>query len=404
MAAQLPEGEPAPGDGALLPIALSSTSPFSAYVHVPFCRVRCGYCDFNTYTSDELGSVRRDDYANHVAHEIALAGRVVGVRELATVFFGGGTPTLLSPTTLGQILDTLGQTFGIASDAEVTVEANPDSVDSAALVELRKIGVTRVSFGVQSAVEHVLATLDRTHDSRRVADVVRAAKDAGLDVSVDLIYGTPGESLDDWKRTLDFAIELETGHISAYALIVEEGTALERRIRRGELADIDDDLVAEMYELADQRFEHAGLSWYEVSNWSRSDAEQSRHNRAYWRNDNWWGFGPGAHSHVGGVRWWNVKHPRAYADRLTAGLSPAAARETPNEAERQLEQILLGMRMRDGIPITTLSSRALAKARELVTEGLLDPHAFAEASPHGRLVLTLRGRLLADFVIRQLTD
>lgn len=380
---------------------MDSFAPLSAYVHVPYCRVRCGYCDFNTYTADQLGDTRREDYASQVACEVEIArAALTGDRPLRTVFFGGGTPTMLPAKDLVRMLGELREAFGIEPGAEVTVEANPDSVDDDYLAALASGGVNRVSFGMQSAVPHVLATLDRTHEPSRVPVVVQAAKDAGLDVSIDLIYGTPGESLDDWRRSLDAALELDTGHISAYALIVEEGTALERRIRRGEVAPTDDDLMADMYELADGVLESAGFHWYEVSNWAKSEREQSRHNLAYWVNSNWWGFGPGAHSHVDGVRWWNVKHPRAYADRVTAGESPELDRETPDAHGRALETVMLRIRLAAGLEASALSATQLVVAQDLVGEVLLDEVAFTA----GRLVLTLRGRLLADHVVRRLTD
>ncbi|MFZ4078512.1 MAG: radical SAM family heme chaperone HemW [Microbacteriaceae bacterium] len=403
MAGALPEGDVAPSNGALPDFARASRAPLSAYVHVPFCRVRCGYCDFNTYTGEELQGARRDDFADHVLREIELATSVLDCgrdRELTTVFFGGGTPTLLPARDLLRVLRQLRDDFGLAEDAEVTVEANPDSVDAHYLHKLAEGGVTRVSLGVQSAVPHVLANLDRTHNPERVPEVVGWAKDAGLDVSVDLIYGTPGESLDDWRISIESALALQSGHISAYALIVEEGTALERRIRRGELAPPDDDLVADMYELADDTFSRAGFDWYEVSNWARSARERSRHNTAYWVNHDWWGFGPGAHSHVGGVRWWNVKHPNAYAQRVLAGDSPAAARETPDLEERYLETVLLRLRLAEGLTLNEVSVLAGERAMQLAEEGMLDADALAR----GTLVLTLRGRLLADYVVRQLTD
>jgi oxygen-independent coproporphyrinogen-3 oxidase len=402
VAGPLPVGDPAPEDGHLPASALASTSPLSAYVHVPYCRVRCGYCDFNTYTASELGDARRDDYSSQVAREIEFAARVLGpsVRPFDTVFLGGGTPTLLPAADLVTMLDALRTRFGIADGAEVTVEANPDSVDAEYLHALKAGGFTRVSFGVQSAVPHVLATLDRTHDPERVPEVVAWAKEAGLDTSIDLIYGTPGESVDDWRQSLDFALSLDTGHISAYALIVEEGTALERRIRRGDIEPTDDDLMADMYELAESKLSEAGFSWYEVSNWARSTREQSRHNLAYWLNNDWWGFGPGAHSHVGGLRWWNVKHPHAYAQRVNAGVSPAAGRETPDAQARELEEVLLRMRLASGLPIQAIDDVRRADVQALVGEGLIDPAAYDA----GNLILTSKGRLLADYVVRRLTD
>lgn len=401
MAAPLPHGDPAPEDGNLPDAARASTAPLSAYIHVPYCRVRCGYCDFNTYTSSELGDVRREDYTEQVAREISFAAGVLGaaVRPFETLSIGGGTPTLLPVGDLLRMVDSLRDEFGFKPGAEISVEANPDSVDADYLQALAAGGITRVSFGVQSAMPHVLATLDRTHDPKRVPDVVTWAKDAGLATSIDLIYGTPGESLEDWRHTLDFAVALETGHISAYALIVEEGTALERRIRRGELVTTDDDLMADMYELADATFSASGFQWYEMSNWARSPAEQSRHNTAYWINNDWWGFGPGAHSHVGGVRWWNVKHPKAYAQHVNAGISPAAGRETPDATARALEEVMLRIRLASGLAVSAIDAEHMKDVTQLLEDGLLDQAAYSS----GRLVLTLRGRLLADFVVRRLT-
>ena len=248
-----------------------------------------------------------------------LADAGVAERQATTVFFGGGTPTLLPTTDLILMLDAVRDAWGLAPDAEVTTEANPDSVTEPGLAELAAAGFTRVSFGMQSAVPHVLRTLERTHDPARIPLVVEWARKAGLQVSLDLIYGTPGESLDDWRRSLELALAQQPDHLSAYALIVEQGTKLARQISRGEVAEPDEELQADQYELADDLLTAAGYGWYEVSNWARDDAHRSRHNLAYWTGQDWWGIGPGAHSHVGGVRWWNVKHPAAYAERLAAG-------------------------------------------------------------------------------------
>ncbi|MDO9395347.1 MAG: radical SAM family heme chaperone HemW, partial [Herbiconiux sp.] len=299
MPSVLPLGDPAPTDG-LLPLAGAESSAgrdLGLYVHVPFCRVRCGYCDFNTYTATELRGAKQSDYAGEAIAEMRFAERVLAAsgspaRPLSTVFFGGGTPTLLPAAQLVQMLDAARATWGFAPDAEITTEANPDSVDEAYLGTLAAAGFTRVSFGMQSAVPHVLATLERTHDPARIPDVVRWAKGAGLEVSLDLIYGTPGESIDDWSRSLDAVLENEPGHVSAYALIVEEGTKLARQIRSGVVATPSDDLQADMYELADARLASAGFDWYEVSNWARTPAQRSRHNLGYWLGHDWWGIGP----------------------------------------------------------------------------------------------------------------
>lgn len=398
MPSALPEGDPAPADGSLPEAALAGVGsrPFGFYVHVPFCTVRCGYCDFNTYTAVELGpGVSRATYVDQAVAEVRLARSVLGDRDVPvkTVFLGGGTPTLLPAEDLGRILRAIDDELGLAPDAEVTTEANPDSVDLAYLERLRAAGYTRVSFGMQSAVPHVLATLDRTHDPERVPAVVEAARAAGFDqISLDLIYGTPGESLADWETTLAAATASRPDHVSAYSLIVEEGTALARRVKRGELPMPDEDDLADKYVAADEHLGAAGLGWYEVSNWSRPGAE-CRHNLGYWRGDDWWGVGPGAHSHVGGVRWWNVKHPAAYADRLTSGVSPAHAREVLDDDTRHVERVLLEVRLRDGLPVGAVDSAA--PVAELVADGLLEP-------PTDRLVLTRRGRLLADAVVREL--
>jgi putative oxygen-independent coproporphyrinogen III oxidase len=412
MPSAFPLADPAPFDGVLPASAAVGAAErnFGVYIHVPFCRVRCGYCDFNTYTSDELRGAKRTDYAGQAIVEVALARDILRRAELperpvSTVFFGGGTPTMLPVTDLVAMLAAVVDTWGLAHGAEVTTEANPDSVDAAYLRSLADAGFTRVSFGMQSAVPHVLATLERTHDPERVPLVVQWARDAGLVVSLDLIYGTPGESLPDWRASLEHAIAQHPDHLSAYSLIVEDGTKLARQIRRGEVAQPDEDLQADMYELADELLGAAGYDWYEVSNWSRESSvdfaeHRSRHNLAYWQGHDWWGIGPGAHSHVGGVRWWNVKHPAAYADRIRAGLSPGAGRETLDDQTRRVESVLLGTRIRDGLVIAQLSPGARTAIAGLIGDGLVD----GASAIRGLLVLTLRGRLLADAVVRRLLE
>ncbi|WP_460444558.1 radical SAM family heme chaperone HemW [Angustibacter aerolatus] len=403
MPSALPDGDPAPEDGALPSQALAGlgSRPFGLYLHVPFCTVRCGYCDFNTYTATELGGgADQASYARTALGELALAGRVLGdaAPEVGTVFVGGGTPTVLPVDDLGLLLQGVRDRFGLVADAEVTTEANPDSVTPASLQALREHGFTRVSFGMQSSVRHVLATLDRTHDPERVPQAVAWARAAGLDVSLDLIYGTPGESLDDWRASLDAALACAPDHLSAYALVVEDGTRMAGRVRRGELVLPDDDDEADKYELADEVLTAAGLRWYEVSNWSTSERTRCRHNVGYWAGGDWWGLGPGAHSHVGGVRWWNVKHPRAYADRLAGGASPAQAREVLDDTQRHEERVLLGVRLVEGLEVAVLSPGGRRAVAGLVADGLVD----GRAAVTGRVVLTRRGRLLADTVVRAL--
>jgi putative oxygen-independent coproporphyrinogen III oxidase len=405
MPSALPLGDPAPSDGLLPPQAADGAADraFGLYVHIPFCAVRCGYCDFNTYTATELGGgASQDAYAGTAASEVSMAAKVLTAsglppRKLSTVFFGGGTPTLLPADDLALILRRAIAQWGIEEGAEVTTEANPDSVTPESLAILKEAGFTRISFGMQSAVPHVLKVLDRTHTPSRVPQVVQWAREAGLAVSLDLIYGTPGESLADWRYSLETALSYGPDHISAYALIVEDGTKLAAQIRRGEVPGIDDDDHADKYELADELITAAGLGWYEVSNWARTPEQACRHNLAYWRGDDWWGIGPGAHSHVGGVRWWNVKHPAAYAGRLAQGLSPAAGRETLDAETRNVERVMLEARLQSGLDVSTLGAGGRHEVAGLIADGLVEPAAAFQ----GRLVLTLKGRLLADAVVRR---
>ena len=401
---RLPDGDPAPETGELPREALGTLagSRLGMYVHVPFCAVRCGYCDFNTYTLTELGpGASTATFVDSALTELDVAARVLGpgAGPVDTVFVGGGTPTLLPAADLVRCVDGIRARFGLAPGAEVTTEANPDSVTAADLEVLAAGGFTRVSIGMQSVVPHVLATLERTHDPARVATAVAGAKAAGLATSVDLIYGTPGESLADWRASLDAAVALEPDHISAYALVVEEGTRLAAQVRRGEVAMPEGDDEADKYELADSVLAQAGYDWYEVSNWSRGASGRCRHNEGYWRGDAWWGVGPGAHSHVGGVRWWNVKHPRRYAAALAAGASPAAGRETLTPEQQHDEEVLLGVRLREGLPVDVLDATGRTAVAGLVADGLVDGRA---AVRERRGVVTLRGRLLADTVVRRL--
>jgi coproporphyrinogen III oxidase-like Fe-S oxidoreductase len=381
------DGDPVPEDGSLPADALAAfgDQAFGFYVHVPFCATRCGYCDFNTYTARELGGgASQASYAETAIAEIRLARRALGDRyvPVETVFFGGGTPTLLPA-------------------AEVTTEANPESVDEKYLVELSDGGFNRVSFGMQSARPHVLQVLERGHTAGRPEQCVRWAYDAGFEqVNLDLIYGTPGESDDDWRASLEAVIGAYPDHVSAYSLIVEEGTRLAARIKRGELSDIDDDVHADRYLIADQMLSEAGYRWYEVSNWAVSEDAQCKHNLLYWTGADWWGIGPGAHSHVGGVRWWNVKHPAAYTKRLAEGRSPGHARELLGAADRKVERILLELRLADGLDLGLLSENGRAAAGRALAEELLEPLPFAD----GHAVLTLKGRLLADALVRDFTD
>ena len=412
---------------------MSSPRTLCAYVHVPYCLRRCGYCDFNTYSNLSLGpgvggyaaallrevglyapdssgveAVCRDGgHKGGVGHEGGAghvgAGGAVSQdgRALTSVFFGGGTPTVLPATDLVRVLRGLSETFGLAPDAEVTTEANPDTVTPQYLEAMAAGGFTRVSFGMQSAIPAVLATLDRTHQQQHLVAGVRAARAQGLEVSVDLIYGTPGESLADWRASLDAALELGVDHVSCYALVIEPGTALGRALAQGEIAPVDPDDQADKYELADETLSAAGLEWYEISNWARP-GHVCRHNLAYWQNQDWYGFGPGAHSHLGSTRFWNLRHPAKWAESLQAGHRPVDDQEIITGESARLEKLLLNLRLRQGLDLGEYArefgvdaAALLSEAHELAGEGLLDGNG-------GRAVLTRRGRLLADTVIQRL--
>lgn len=403
-----PTGEVPPRDGSL-PTSVgigAAERGLSLYIHVPYCRVRCGYCDFNTYTADDLGpGASREDYRSNLARELdlsvaTLAEAGAGDREVSTIFFGGGTPTLLAEDVLAGVMDDVRARFRLAENVEITTEANPDTLAPAYIATLAGAGFNRISMGMQSAVPHVLATLDRTHDPEKIPEVARWVKDADLELSLDLIYGTPGESIDDWRRSLDVALSNEVDHISAYSLIVEPGTKMGAMVRRGELPMPDEDDLADKYEIADAAISAAGLHWYEVSNWSTGPETRCEHNMAYWRNADWWGFGPGAHSHVGGVRFWNAKHPRAWADRLLAGESPSIGREVLDVQTREIERIMLAARIDRELRLDSLAPGSEQAIRTFVRQGLLDADGVAT----GWFQPTLQGRLMADYMVRILTE
>jgi oxygen-independent coproporphyrinogen-3 oxidase len=390
-----------PVTGAELAHWVVVSAPFGIYVHVPFCAARCGYCDFNTYTPSELAGsgASPDGWLDAVRRELERAAAIVGSRAVDTVFVGGGTPSLLGAERLGEVLDAVRGTFGLAPGAEVTTESNPESTSPEFFAGLVNAGFTRVSLGMQSAAPHVLRVLERRHTPGRAVAAAGEARTAGLEhVNLDLIYATPGETDDDLRASLDAVLAAGVDHVSAYALIVEDGTALARRVARGELPAPDDDVAAARYELIDDVLSAAGMRWYEVSNWAATPAAECRHNLGYWLDGDWWGLGPGAHSHLAGARWWNVKHPARYAALLGAGEPPEAGREQLTADERATERVMLRLRLASGLPLDMLDDAGRAAATRAAADGLLDPAASAE----GRAVLTRRGRLLADAVVHAL--
>ena len=396
MATALPLGTPWPKNNRLTKVRNSGT--FHAYVHIPFCNVHCGYCDFNTYTAKEIGDVKQSEFHLPLLKEIDFSAMVLAesgmqMPKLSSVFFGGGTPSLFSAGQISSILGRLQESFGPDVGCDVTLEANPDTVTPEYLLDLASLGITRISVGVQSFDPAVLKTLDRTHDPELVPQVVSWAKAAGLKVSVDLIYGSPGESLESWRDTVQGAIDLQTQHVSAYSLIVEPGTKLAAQIKRGQLAEPDEDLNAEKQELASQMLEAAGLDWYEVSNWG----EPSIHNKSYWYSRNWWGYGPGAHSHINGNRFWNRKHPLAYQQALENG-SPVQAMEVIDERTHLEERLMLELRCIDGTDLSLLEDLGVSKQK--VAGALAD--GLLVLLPGAKIAVSGKGRLLIDGLVLQL--
>ena len=381
----------------------SNVSPrLSFYVHIPYCVKRCGYCDFNTYTPAELQgpdlAAVSANYIDAVIQEIEMASSSVGNAEVPTIFFGGGTPSLMPSADLARVISAIREKFELANDAEITIEVNPDSVSEQFLAHMREAGANRISMGMQSAAPHVLETLDRTHKPENVASAVELARKNGYEhVSVDLIYGTPGESFADWKTSVESALALPIDHISAYALIVERGTKLAAQVARGELVMPSDDETAEKYLYADECFEAAGFTWYELSNWSKPGG-QCRHNIAYWDGSFWWGVGPGAHSYFGSERWWNIKHPKSYQERIAKSESPIQERENLTPENKADEFILLQIRRREGISHSQMSASQISIAERFVATGDLDQESWAQ----NKLVLSKNGRLIADRIVREL--
>ncbi|MBI4260473.1 MAG: radical SAM family heme chaperone HemW [Actinobacteria bacterium] len=373
------------GVGAGKATSLAQTSGPGLYVHVPFCLTRCGYCDFNAYAG--LGHLA-DRYIAALRREAEMAAGEWTGASFGTVFLGGGTPTTLAPGEVVRLIEDLDRTLGLGEEAEVTVEANPDTVDEAYLRELRVGGVTRLSMGVQSFDPAVLAALERVHSPDSARRAYRAARAAGFDdVNLDLIYGAQGETLASWRGTVEEAVALGPDHLSAYALTIEPSTPLGRKVAAGLVPAPDPDLQAEMYDLACELLAAAGYRHYEVSNWALPGLE-CRHNVVYWRRGAYLGLGAGAHSHRDGRRWWNLRPPLAYLEAVEAGRPPVGGEERVTPEGARLEEVFLRLRTTEGIPAADVDP---ALAEPYLAEGLLSRR-------NGHLVLTERGMFLANDV------
>jgi oxygen-independent coproporphyrinogen-3 oxidase len=374
------------------------------YIHIPYCSKRCGYCDFNTYTPSELKistglSEISSSYIDLVVKELDLVkSKITEPISVSSIFFGGGTPSLMEPRDIGRVIKKIEADFDVLNKVEVTLEVNPDSVDKIKLQRFFDEGINRLSIGMQSAVPKVLKTLDRTHNPENVSKVVNWASEVGFkEISVDLIYGTPGESKADWQTSIDAALALPISHLSAYALIVEPGTKLAAQIRRGEVEEVDDDLTAEKYLMADQSFTKAGFSWYELSNWAKNESK-SKHNLSYWLGENWWGIGPGAHSHLNGERFWNIKHPNLYKEKIELDQLPIADSEILDKNQIESERLMLSIRLTSGIETKSLNDKQLNNLAGYVDSGHLNHSDWQR----GRATLTLDGRLIADRIVREI--
>ena len=393
--AALPEGDPAPSDGILPNVGNLKNKPFSLYVHVPYCSKRCGYCDFNTYTPSELDRDDQiDSWLQSAIKETIFARKILGEElKVDTIFFGGGTPSLLDASVVKEFLNNVSKHFTLKKDLEITLEANPDTITQSKAEDWHKAGINRISIGMQSSATNVLQVLDRTHNPANVLTSVEILKKAGFEnFSLDLIYGTPGESLEDWSNTLKDAIAINPPHISAYSLVIEPGTKMGSQLSRGEIKAVSDDDAADKYQLAEKMLTGNGYSWYEISNWAK-DNKECQHNLNYWKGNNWWGIGPGAHSHINGVRWWNQKLPKNWRESLDQDQSPALARENLTNEQIRNEEVMLLSRLKTGIDKADFDQKNVEK---LIKDKLVN-----EVS--GKLELTLEGRLLADVVFRQLT-
>lgn len=370
----------------------------SIYVHIPFCASRCGYCDFNTYTASELSGGLTQEYFHEILkQEVSLAARTLNQPTVSTIFFGGGTPTLIGSAALNDMVEFIGQSFSLDEHVEITAEANPDNIDRKMFTELKAGGFNRISLGMQSVSAQVLKVLQRTHTPGAGEAAAHWARDAGFEhINIDLIYGTPGETDADVRDSVTAAVKSGVDHVSAYSLIVEDGTALARQVNSGELLAPDDDICADRFEIIDHMLGEAGMQWYEISNWALPGG-QGQHNQVYWSGSDWWGIGPGAHSHLDGTRWWNHKHPSTYARALEGG-SPQVGLEVLTGEQRHVETVMLGLRTRKGFDLAVLTEAERNRCVGLAVRGVLD----AEALDRGVVRVSNSGRLIADFATNEI--
>lgn len=374
--------------------SLAEGPAIGLYIHIPFCLAKCGYCDFPSYAGLEA---LFGEYTTALVQEM----EGVGPAEVRTVYLGGGTPTVLPPSDLAKILDAARRQFRLEAQAEISIEANPGTLDPKVLRHLRTAGFNRLSLGVQSFDDWELRLLGRIHSARDAIVAVERSRQAGFDnLSLDLLYGLPRQTLATWQRSLDVALDLTPDHLSLYALTVEEGTPLRGAIARGELPLPDPDLAADMYEYAQDLLETAGFVHYELSNWSRDSAHMCQHNLIYWRNEPYLGLGVGAHSWLEGRRWANTPSPAAYIDQIAAGKGPVSTSEAIPRPLEMSETLMMGLRLLDeGVPLERfhqrfglpLETQYGGELEELSDLGLIEVH-------EGTLRLSKRGRLLGNQV------
>ena len=394
MAKSLCDRHPGPQGIGALPVLPVEREPLGIYLHLPFCAGKCAYCDFNSRTPGP-GEVQR--YVRALAREVAL--RLEPGAAVDTVYLGGGTPTLLAPALLARLLDAVARRVALASDAEITVEGNPESITHAKLAELRAAGFNRLSIGVQSFDDDVLTALGRRHDAAQALAAIAAARATGWDnLSLDLICAVPGQSVEQWRATLRQALDCRPAHISTYCLTIEPGTEFGRRQAAGAMVTVGEEVELEMYLAARRSLRAAGYDPYEISNFALP-GRCCRHNRKYWQAGSYIGLGAGAHSHVGGVRWANAPDPQRYTSLLEVGKLPVCYAERLSARRRMDEELILALRTAEGASLARLGARC---GRDATSEYRIQIEELAQAglatADGSRVILTERGIALANEV------